>query len=73
MKMEEKMTEEHHKLVAKIQHFYELMIDKAEKAEDTIIASYIENERIRREGKLYAFNTLINEYSKVFDAFLYKD
>lgn len=67
------MSDEPHKLVAKIQHFYDIMIDVAENIEDRIILHGKEGENIKSYEKSAEIRKLISEYDKVFSDFLYKE
>ena len=67
------MSDEPHKLVAKIQHFYDVMIDMADKADDEMILIGKDVEKHKIYGKSAEIRKLIAEYDKVFSAFLYKE
>ncbi len=67
------MNEDHHKLIAKVQHFYDLMVQQAQENEDSMIVPVEEMKRMQKEKHALALNGLIDEYSKVFDQFLYKN
>ena len=66
------MNEEHHKLVAKIQHFYDIMIYRVQEVEENAIIIKSENEKKMKQEKCVELKRLIDEYCKVFEAFLYK-
>lgn len=67
------MSDEPHKLVAKIQHFYDIMIDVADKVDDRVILYGKDGENINSYEKSAEIRKLIAEYDKVFSAFLYKE
>lgn len=67
------MNEEHHKLIAKVQHFYDLMIHVAEQTEDSMIVPVEDMKRVKKGKEASSLNILIDEYTKVFDLFLYKN
>ncbi len=67
------MSDEPHKLVAKIQHFYDIMIDVADKIEDKVILYGKDGENLKTYEKSSEIRKLIEEYDKVFSAFLYKE
>lgn len=67
------MSDEPHKLVAKIQHFYDIMIDVADRLEDQIISGGKDVEKQKIHEKSVEIRKLIAEYDKVFPCFLYKE
>lgn len=67
------MSDEPHRLVAKIQHFYDIMIDVADKMEDKIILGEKDAENQNIYEKFVEIRKLIEEYDKVFSGFLYKE
>lgn len=67
------MNEEHLKLIAKIQHFYDLMAQRLANYENESIASPNESDRHRAKAKAEEITTLLFEYSKVFHEFLYQE
>lgn len=66
------MSEEHIRLVAKVQHFYEIMVNFNAKILDDSISSNSPDRRVECE-KAEAINSIIDEYEKVFESFLYKE
>lgn len=66
------MNDEHIKLVAKIQHFYEIMVNLNAKILDDSIASHSPDKRVECE-KAQAISSIIDEYERVFESFLYKE
>lgn len=68
------MSEEHERLIAKAQYFFDLMKDKKKHYENIVFgptASYVEKESIKsRIGEL---DHLIEEFSQTFITFLYQD
>lgn len=66
------MNEEHSKLIAKIQHFYEIMLYRLKSILDDSIASTLPDKKNSVE-KVCIFNELLDEYEKSFESFLYKD
>jgi len=67
------MSGEPHKLVAKIQHFYDVMIQVADEAEyENIVGSKEKNKNEFFENS-HEIRKLISEYGKVFEDFLYKE
>jgi predicted RNase H-like nuclease (RuvC/YqgF family) len=67
------MSDEPHKLVAKIQHFYDIMVNTAEELEDHVILVEKHAEKSKTHEKSVEIRKLISEYDKVFAAFLYKE
>lgn len=68
-----KMSDEHVKLVAKIQHFYDVMLSRLNSMEDSSLTSTNDLERISYREKSVELNYLTFEYSKTFENFLYKE
>lgn len=66
------MSDEHIRLVAKVQHFYEMMVNINHEIIDTSIASSCPDRKLSCE-KAQAISNLIDEYEKAFESFLYKD
>jgi len=67
------MSEEPHKLVAKIQHFYDIMVKTAEEYEDRSILGEKDCEKHKKYERSVDLRKLIEEYGKVFETFLYKE
>lgn len=67
------MNEEHIKLVAKVQHFYEMMVNINAKILDESIALPPHADRKAACEKASAISSLIDEYEKAFESFLYKE
>lgn len=67
------MSEEHVKLVAKIQHFYDVMLSRLGEMEDDGISSVNDLERVSYREKAVELNHLIGEFSRTFQTFLYRD
>ena len=66
------MSEEHIRLVAKIQHFYELMIA----SNSAMLDEAIESKNIDRKAAVEEatrMNTLLDEYERAFESFLYRN
>lgn len=59
--------EEHHKLIAKIQHFYDVMKQRLDFADDYAITNLADKSKHASEE----LRSLTDEYSRVFEAFLY--
>lgn len=66
------MSDEHVRLVAKIQHFYEMMVNINHEIIDSAIKSGCPDKKHSCD-KAQAINNLIDEYEKAFESFLYKD
>ena len=69
--MDGKMNDEHIKLVAKIQHFYERLWSKNHE----IIETSMMNSSLDKKAvidKCEALNEVMDEYEKTFESFLYK-
>ncbi len=65
------MDDEHIKLVAKVQHFYEIMLAKnAYILDEAILSEPPESQYSLKTS--YEITELINEYEKAFEAFLYR-
>lgn len=67
------MTEEQGKLIAKIQHFYELMIRRLQHLEDTCLTTDKEAITIGCREKSVEISLLSDEFAKTFENFLYLD
>lgn len=67
------MNDEHVKLVAKIQHFYDVMIRRLQEVEHDSLTAEDRVETITYKEKTIELNNLAFEFAKTFDAFLYKD
>lgn len=67
------MNDDHDKLVAKIQHFYDMMIYRIQEVEENALIIKAENDKKMRQEKCSELKKLIDEYSKVFETFLYKE
>lgn len=68
-----KMSDEHVKLVAKIQHFYDVMISRLREIEDNSLTSVDKSETLAYKEKSIELNYLSFEFAKTFDTFLYKE
>lgn len=62
--------EENHKLIAKIQHFYDVMKHRINEVEFMNITEIGITQHQKTSQEL---NELANEYSRVFEAFLYTE
>lgn len=62
------MTEEHTKLVAKIQHFYDHIL----RLHEQIIDDQLMNDDKKEDSSLFQILKVVDEYEKVFNEFLYK-
>lgn len=67
------MNEDHVKLVAKIQYFYDVMIRRLQDMDDARISSVNDIETISYREKSVELHHLTFEYAKAFENFLYKD
>ena len=67
------MSDEHIKLIAKIQHFYDFMNRRLVEFEDRGIVEYTEFDRVGYREKTIELNSLLTQYAKVFQEFLYKE
>lgn len=67
------MSDEHVKLVAKIQHFYDVMMRRLSEMEEDNLTSVNELESLSYREKSVELNFLSFEFSKTFENFLYKD
>jgi len=67
------MSDEHVKLVAKIQHFYDVMIRRLQEMEDGSLTSVNNMETLAYREKSLELNFLTAEYGKTFETFLYKE
>ena len=65
------MSDDHIRLVAKIQHFYEILVAKNGQILDDAISGKSPDKKIAYE-KASEINSLISEYEKAFESFLYK-
>lgn len=66
------MSDEHVKLVAKIQHFYDVMVQRLNGMEVDCVSSCNEIERISYREKSRELTQLIGEFGKTFESFIYK-
>lgn len=67
------MSDEHVKLVAKIQHFYDVMMTRLSDIEDKSLTTNNQIESIGYREKSVELNFLTFEYAKTFQTFLYKE
>jgi hypothetical protein len=67
------MNDEHGKLIAKVQHFYEFMLARVDEFENISFASTNNNDIVSAKEKGIELNKLIFEYTKTFETFLYKE
>ena len=67
------MSDEHIKLIAKIQHFYDFMIQHLNCAEDEFLSFTHPLDKTIYKTKREMLNSLSVEYCKTFENFLYKD
>lgn len=67
------MNDEHVKLIAKIQHFYDVMIRRLEDMEDGSLSGGNDIESLPYREKCIELNFLSFEYAKTFETFLYKE
>lgn len=66
------MMEDHVKLVAKVQHFYEIMISRNQfMLNDAIESNSYDKKLLSNEAN--NMSSLIEEYEKAFESFLYKE
>jgi len=65
------MSDEHIRLVAKIQHFYEIMLAKNSQILDDAIAGKSLDPKVSCEVAS-EISALMSEYEKAFESFLYK-
>lgn len=59
------------KLIAKIQHYYDALINAKENNEDTLIASNDPVERENRKIMGQCFHTMSIQFEEIFKEFLY--
>lgn len=67
------MSDEHVKLVAKIQHFYDVMMRRLNDMEDQSLISDNNLDSLGYREKSIELNFLTFEYAKTFENFLYKE
>lgn len=67
------MNDEHGKLVAKIQHFYDVMMNRLEDMEVKSLISDNNLESLGYREKSVELNFLTFEYAKTFENFIYKE
>lgn len=67
------MIDEHVKLVAKIQHFYDVMIRRLNEMDDANMTSVNDLESLSYKEKSIELNFLTLEYAKTFENFIYKE
>lgn len=68
------MTDEPLKLVAKIQHFYDVMLNFSQEFDDGVIVgqNFNEIDKLQNHQKSLEIRSLIDENDKVFSDLLYK-
>lgn len=66
------MSDEHVKLVAKIQHFYDVMVQRLTQMESDCVSSCNDMERNTYREKSIELTELIGEFGKTFESFIYK-
>lgn len=67
-----KMNDEYSKLVAKIQHFYDTLAQSIREYEDLALSATSDSERTTYKSKCAELTRQADEFSKVFQEFLYK-
>ena len=67
------MTDEHVKLVAKIQYFYDVMVRRLQSLEVGELLCGVEVEEAHFRSKSDELNDLVCEYSRTFGTFLHKE
>lgn len=67
------MSEEHVRLVAKIQHFYDLMLQRLRDVEDSELTVIHDGCSAGEREKIEELEFLAYEYAKTFENFLYKE
>lgn len=67
------MSDEHVKLVAKIQYFYDVMMRRLQDVEVACVSSFNDIDSSLYKEKSEELNFLASEYSKTFETFLYKE
>ena len=67
------MSEEHIKLVAKIQHFYGVMLQRFLDFQERGISAVNDSERMKCREKCADLNVLIDEYARTFKDLLYRE
>ena len=67
------MSDEHVKLVAKVQYFYDVMIGRLQEMEEGSVTSVNSIDSISYREKSVELNYLTFEFSKTFENFLYKE
>lgn len=67
------MNEDYMKLVAKIQHFYDLMIIRLDEMETGSVTCIDSDIRMMYKEKSCELNYLVYEYEKTFMPFLFKE
>lgn len=66
------MSDDYLKLIAKIQHFYDLMIGTLCDAQDSYIESKTDCKSEIERKKCLKLSELVSEYTNTFEQFLYK-
>lgn len=66
------MNDEHVKLIAKIQHFYDVMLGRLQEMEDNSLTSVNERETLAYKEKSIELDFLSVEYARTFENCLYK-
>lgn len=67
------MSDEHVKLVAKIQHFYDVMVQRLNEMQGDCVSSCNDIERITYREKSVELTRLIGEFGRTFESFIYKE
>lgn len=66
------MSDDYLKLVARVQHFYDVMITTLCDVQDAYIESKTDSKQDEERKKCLKLNELVSEYSDTFEEFLYK-
>ncbi len=67
------MNESHDKLIAKIQHFYDICIARLNHLEDFSMCCETEKDRLTAMKKVSELNWVMEQYCNTFDSFLYQE
>ena len=68
-----KMNDEHVRLVAKIQHFYDVILRRLGELEDSSLNVVTSKDSVAYKEKSCELNFLAFEFAKIFETFLYKE
>lgn len=67
------MTEDNIKLIARIQHFYDIMNKMKDKYELELMVSSNKNEKVNSFQIINEYLSILSEYERIFESVLYQE